>query len=145
MTGPVETVLHASAVAVAGRAVLITGPAGSGKSTLALDLLALGAGLVADDRTRLFRHGGAAGPPVAAAPPAIAGLIEVRGVGILRVPAAPPTPVALVVDLGTAETERLPPERQIVLLGHPLRLLRRPPTPNPAAALYVWLSGHQCA
>jgi HPr kinase/phosphorylase len=136
---PAETIVHASAVALSGRALLITGPSGSGKSTLALGLLALGAGLVADDRTRLTRDGG--GPVIASAPAPIAGLIEVRGLGLLRVAPAPPAPVAVVVDLGIDETERLPPERATVVLGRRLRLLHRPPTPNLAAALYLLLTG----
>ena len=49
--------LHASAVAIEGRAVLITGPSGSGKSGLALDIIALGARLVADDGVILRREG----------------------------------------------------------------------------------------
>jgi HPr kinase/phosphorylase len=80
-----------------GCGVLILGPSGSGKSDLALRLIAAGAELVADDRTDLFVR---AGRLFARAPARIAGLLEVRGVGILALPHARQAPVALVVRLG---------------------------------------------
>ncbi|KPP90554.1 MAG: kinase/phosphorylase HprK [Rhodobacteraceae bacterium HLUCCA08] len=115
-------ILHASCVAVDGRAVLILGPSGSGKSTLALDLMALGATLVADDRTELSRDGDRL---FARAPKAIHGLIEARHVGLLTVPATR-AEVALVADLGTEEADRLPPLRNTSLLGVARPLLWRP-------------------
>ncbi|MFC6758724.1 HPr kinase/phosphorylase [Sulfitobacter porphyrae] len=84
---------------------MIIGPSGAGKSALALQLIALGATLVADDRTRVSRRGDGV---VADVPESIAGMIEARGLGILRVPGAGPTPLALVVDLSRAEQDRLP-------------------------------------
>ena len=57
-------ILHATCVAVDGRGLLILGPSGSGKSALALQLIALGAQLVADDRTRVSRRGAASGRPL---------------------------------------------------------------------------------
>jgi HPr kinase/phosphorylase len=108
------TVLHASCVAVDGRAVLITGASGAGKSGLALRLMALGAELVSDDRTMVrVRDGGL----IAQCPPEISGLIEARGVGILRAPALPEAAVSMVVDLSSPETERLPPHRRVTVLG----------------------------
>jgi len=98
-------IVHASCVVANGRAALIRGQSGSGKSALALRLLALGAGLVADDRTHL-RH--ERGMVLAEAPAAIRGLIEARGVGILNAPAAGAAPLALVVDMDRHETEHLP-------------------------------------
>ncbi len=101
----VAPTIHATTVAIGGRAVVLVGPPGSGKSDLALRLIDRGATLVADDRTVVA----ADGPHVVvAAPPAtLAGLIEVRGVGIVALPHVTGVPVALVVDLGTA-SDRLP-------------------------------------
>lgn len=87
--------------------ILLVGPSGSGKSDLALRLIAAGAELVADDRTDLFVKKGV----LWARPPArIAGLLEVRGVGILAIPHAKQAPVTLVARLGRAEP-RLPKRR----------------------------------
>ncbi|QIQ86756.1 serine kinase [Erythrobacter sp.] len=124
-----ETVLQASAVAIGGRALLIEGPPGSGKSSLALALIDRGAGLIGDDAVRLSRRPD--GVLVASPPPNIAGLIELRGVGLAALETAPPAPVALVLALpgpGDASPERLPetlPRR--ALLGCNVPLLRFDP------------------
>ncbi len=131
-------VLHASTVALDGQGLLILGPSGSGKSSLALQLMALGAQLVADDRTHVWREGGRL---MAASPPAIQGMIEARGVGLLGAEAHGPVPLALAVDMGQAETERLPPRREIRLLNLPLPLLHNPTTAAFAAALVQYLRG----
>lgn len=100
--------IHATAVAIGGagrwRAVLITGPPGSGKSDLALRLIDRGAVLIADDRVVVRRDGDRL---LAAPPPTIAGLIEVRGVGIVTLPFVADVAVALLVDLALAPV-RLP-------------------------------------
>ncbi|KDB02642.1 HPr kinase [Defluviimonas sp. 20V17] len=101
-------------MALDGRGVLILGPSGAGKSGLALQLMALGARLVADDRTRLSAR---AGSLIARAPAAIAGRIEARGLGILAADAVGEAVVALAVDLGQTETDRLPPDRRLTLMG----------------------------
>ena len=106
--------LHASCVAFNGRGLLIIGPSGLGKSALALRLLALGAGLVADDRVELAREGAAL---VARCPATIRGLIEARGVGVLRADPVDSAVVTLVADLAQVETDRLPPQRKVTLLG----------------------------
>lgn len=111
MTTP--QILHASCVAYAGRGMLILGPSGSGKSALALQMMALGAELIADDRTILTRDGAGL---VARCPDALRGLIEARGIGILHANAAQAAPVVLVVDLAQREVERLPPKREITLM-----------------------------
>jgi len=106
------TTVHASAVLVGAHAVLIRGPSGSGKSRLALELLEAArtgslrfARLVADDRVHLE----AAGGRLLARPAEIlAGLIEVRGVGLHRMPHEPRAVVGLVIDLAAADAERLP-------------------------------------
>ena len=118
--GTAATQLHASAVAVDGRGCLITGRAASGTSTLALERVALGAELVADDRVDIRR---ADATLVLSAPAAIAGMIEARGVGILRLPARREAALALVVDLDEAERERLPEGRRRELLGLPCPLV----------------------
>jgi HPr kinase/phosphorylase len=129
--------LHASAVAINGRAVLITGPAGSGKSALALDLIALGAELVADDRVLLARDGDRL---LARAPEAIRGLIEARGVGLLRADPHDDVPLALAVDLGASETDRLPPFRTLEIEGVTLPLLHKVASPHFAAAVRQYLA-----
>jgi hypothetical protein len=91
-------------VAIGGRAVLLGGPSGAGKSDLALRLIDRGAALVSDDYTELRRIGGRL---LARAPGAIAGRIEVRGLGLLDFPAAADVPVCLHADLGAAP-DRLP-------------------------------------
>ena len=111
METPTATV-HASAVLTGNRAVLIRGPAGSGKSSLALALLDAAkmnllhfARLVADDRVELQAcHGRLLLRP----PAALAGLIEVRGVGIRRIAFEPVAVAGLVVDLDAADAERVP-------------------------------------
>jgi RNase adaptor protein for sRNA GlmZ degradation len=95
--------LHATAVALAGRAVLLLGPSGAGKSALALRLIDRGWRLVADDRVVLTVRDGALW---ARAPAPLAGLMEVREVGIVAEPTAPAV-VALAIDLA-GTPERLP-------------------------------------
>ncbi|MGM0585088.1 MAG: HPr kinase/phosphorylase [Pseudomonadota bacterium] len=133
-------ILHASCVACEGPggpcAALILGPSGSGKSALALEVISRGGRLVADDRTELAREGAGL---TARASEAIAGLIEARGVGLLRLPALARAPVALAADLGEAEAERLPPPRSLELLGVSLPLLRLAGNPGAAAALVCLL------
>jgi HPr kinase/phosphorylase len=104
--------VHASAVLVGARAVLIRGPSGSGKSRLALDLIQAAEGgallfarLVADDRVHLQRRGGRL---LVRPAEALAGLIEVYGVGVMRLPHEPSAVVGLVVDLAAADSGRLP-------------------------------------
>ena len=110
----VSDTLHATCVAVDGRGLLILGPSGSGKSALGLRLLALGARLVADDRTGVSVEGDRL---IARCPAQIAGWIEARGVGILRAPTVEAAEVVLVADLGQAEDSRLPSARRITILG----------------------------
>src|SRR6059058_243634 len=88
--------LHASSVALDGRAVLISGPSGSGKSDLALRLLDRGFTLVSDDQTIVKKDGARL---LASAPPTIAGKLEIRGIGIVEVERTDNVPVGLIVEL----------------------------------------------
>lgn len=116
------TFVHATCIGLRrGRAwagVLLRGPSGAGKSDLALRLIDSGARLIADDQTHLERTGRAL---IATAPPALAGLLEVRGVGIVRLAPAQRlarAPLALLVDLVAAErVERLPELARESVLG----------------------------
>ncbi len=109
MSAAGEPTIHASAALVDGTGVLVRGPSGSGKSSLVLALLLadrLANRLVADDRVVLSRAGDRL---VAAAPAALAGLIEIRGFGIVRLPYVAAQEIGLVVDFEPAErVQRLP-------------------------------------
>jgi HPr kinase/phosphorylase len=101
--------IHASAVLIGARAVLIQGPSGSGKSSLALALMEPGtlpfARLIADDRAEVeAMHGRLLVRP----PPALVGQIEVRGLGIRRLPHESVAVVGLLVDLAAPDASRLP-------------------------------------
>jgi serine kinase of HPr protein (carbohydrate metabolism regulator) len=123
--------IHASTVALDGRAVLITGPSGSGKSDLALRLIDRGFGLVSDDQTIVRREGDRL---MASAPPTIAGKLEIRGIGIVSMEWLDNLPVALVVEL-TGDFVRMPDEdRERTILGVSLPLITVDATTASAAA-----------
>ena len=103
---------HASAVLVGDRAVLIRGPSGSGKSRLAFDLILAGrsgqiprAVLIGDDRIHIQAVNGQL---LVRPARELAGLIEVRGLGIRRCAFAEQAVVGLLVDLSAEDAERLP-------------------------------------
>ena len=131
MTQQSETV-HATAVAFAGRGLLLVGPSGSGKSGLALQMMAHGAALIADDRVMLTREGDEV---VMRCPPTIAGLIEARGIGVLNAQPYGEAPLAWVVDLAKIETKRSPDPRNVSYLGCNVPLLWRVDTPHFAVML----------
>lgn len=107
--------VHGTAVEIEGAGILLRGPSGSGKSDLALRLIDGGATLVADDRVVLMRRGDRV---LAAAPDTIAGKLEVRGLGIVKLPSAGPAPLHLVVEMAPRQAiERLPKAAETVLLG----------------------------
>jgi serine kinase of HPr protein (carbohydrate metabolism regulator) len=113
--------VHGTTVALEGEGVLLRGPSGSGKSDLALRLIDGGARLVADDQTELTRSPNGL---IARSPASIAGKMEVRGVGILRVPTVLNAPVRLVVDLvSPGRVERLPEPQFCEYLQYSLPLL----------------------
>ncbi len=136
------TVLHASCVACAGRGVLILGKSGAGKSSLALQLIAFGADLVADDRTEIWTDGTTLH---ARAPDPIRGLIEARGVGILRLPHISSAEITLVIDLDQTETERLPPRRRVTLLGRERDLVLGSAHTHFPASILCYLHGSRYA
>ena len=133
---PPTAILHASCVAVDGRALLILGPSGSGKSSLALRMIGLGAHLVADDRTQVTVQ---AGTLIAHCPPPIRGLIEARGIGLMRAPFAETAAVSLVADLSRAEDHRLPPNRMVTILGCDLNLVLQSQNDHFPVALMLYL------
>lgn len=128
--------LHASCIAVDGRGLLILGATGAGKSALALRLLSLGARLVADDRTEVEAE---AGRLTARCPAALKGLIEARGVGLLRAPPLASAEIALVADLSRTEDQRLPPHRRITILGCETDLVLGSPSAHFPDALVLYL------
>lgn len=122
--------IHASCVLVGEQGVLIRGASGAGKSHLAFALILAGrigmippTLLVADDRVMLERRGS---DLVAFTPPQLAGLIEVRGAGIRRLPFAAQATIALVVDLGAADAARLPLPESLSVTIEGLDLPRLP-------------------
>jgi HPr kinase/phosphorylase len=109
------SLIHATAVAIEGQAVLLRGASGAGKSDLGLRLIDAGARLIADDQSELFRRGDTL---LVRAPVSIAGLIEVRGLGIVRLEPLAEAPVALIADLVAADQiERLPTPCAETILG----------------------------
>jgi HPr kinase/phosphorylase len=136
--------VHASAVLAGAHAVLIRGPASAGKSQLALALIAAGqtgllrfARLVGDDRVHLEPHHGRLLVRPAAA---LAGLIEVRGLGIRRLEHEPVARVGLVVDLAAEDAERLPAGSEIHLCGVQLPRLAVAAGAAPLAAVLAMLN-----
>ncbi|HXW30363.1 MAG TPA: HPr kinase/phosphatase C-terminal domain-containing protein, partial [Xanthobacteraceae bacterium] len=104
--------IHASAVLVGAFAVLIRGPSGAGKSQLAFALIEAARGgrlrfarLIADDRVLVETHHGRL---LVRPAPTLAGLIEIRGIGIRQLPFEPMGVVCLVVDLAASDAARMP-------------------------------------
>lgn len=137
--------VHASAVLVGDRAVLIRGPSGAGKSRLAFDLILAGragqlppAVLVGDDRVHLDTLAGELWVRPA---PELAGLLEIRGLGIRRCDVAIEAIVGIVVDLAASDAERLPPPEALEIHLNGVLLPRIPvgtgydPLPLVVAAL----------
>jgi HPr kinase/phosphorylase len=129
-TRDVDATIHASAVLVGSHAVLIRGPSGSGKSRLALDLILAGrAGVIAptqlvgDDRVHLLAEAGAL---VVRPAENLAGLLEVRGLGIRRLPSVGQGPVNLVVDLDADDAARLPAQSSLETAVNGVKLARIP-------------------
>jgi len=104
--------MHGSCVSRNEDAILILGPSASGKSDLVLRLLSCGFDLVADDQVDIDDG-------IASCPPALAGLLEVRGLGIVRLPYRARARLVLIVELARP-ADRLPMPRQHPVLGLPV-------------------------
>jgi HPr kinase/phosphorylase len=137
---PDQLNIHASTVAWGRSAVVILGPPGSGKSALALTLMAWGCGLVADDRTILESIDGKI---IARAPAPIRGLIEARGVGLIRAVPVAEAEVILAVDLGQTSTDRLPPPRTATWFGITVPLFHKVEASHFPAAILQYLKADQ--
>lgn len=114
--------LHATTVAVDGKSAVLFGEAGCGKSSLALRMISLGAILISDDQTQLSVE---AGILFASTAPNIEGRIEVRGVGIINTPFEQQAVVSFFVNMDKVESARLPPKREIDILGQKATLYHR--------------------
>lgn len=143
--------IHASAVLVGARAVLIRGPSGAGKSRLALELIEaprrgnmIFARLVGDDRIYVEAAGGRL---LVRPAPALSGLIELRGLGILQSDHEACAVVGLVVDLDAEDAQRLPERDEAVIEG--IALPRLPVAkgvpPMPAVLAMIGLAGATAA
>ncbi len=104
--------MYGSCVSRNGQAILLVGPSGAGKSDLVLRLLSRGFELVADDQVDVLDH-------MVSCPAELSGLLEVRGLGIMRMPSVALARLVLVADLGKA-AERLPAPRVHPVLGCPV-------------------------
>jgi HPr kinase/phosphorylase len=117
--------VHGTSVALGGDGILLRGPSGSGKSDLALRLIDEGGRLVADDQTELRLSGDEVSMT---SPATIAGRMEVRGIGIVRMPTVAVAPLRLVVDLVPGEAvERLPELATCDYLGRRFQLIHLAP------------------
>jgi len=140
--GDGQSSLHASAVAVFDKGVLILGSSGSGKSTLALQLMGFGGILIADDRVDIVAINGKL---VACAPKAIKGRIEARGVGILTAQTVSNAPIEICIDMDNAEQARLPDPKKISILAIELPLVLGRDNSNLAVSILQYLKAGRCA
>ena len=136
--------VHACAVLVGARALLIRGPSGSGKSQLALRLISAAqsgllpfARLVADDRLRLEPCHGRL---LARAPATLAGLIEVHGLGIRELPHEPVAVIGSVVELAAPDAQRLPECAEIEVEGIKITQLKIAKSHDPYPSVLAWLT-----
>jgi serine kinase of HPr protein (carbohydrate metabolism regulator) len=134
--------IHATAIVIGGTGLLFIGPSGAGKSSLAFLCIAaaralgMASALVADDRVLISKKGTEIR---AECPPSIAGLMEIRGTGIVHVPNMPAATMHLaVLPVDPATAERLPPEDERIEIADgiflpAIRLLAT--SPNPLAII----------
>ena len=122
-----------TAVCLSGQGMLAIGPSGSGKTRLALELMALGADLVADDGVFLTDDGRVTRPD------GVPRLIEARGLGLLHVNPLDSARLTLIVDLTRSEPDRLPPRRMAAMPGGHVPLILGKDHPFLAAAICHYL------
>lgn len=133
--------LHASAFAYAGVGCLLLGTSGSGKSATLAQALMHGAALIADDQVMVRNE---AGSLIAQAPTEIQGILELRSLGIIRLPFVDAHPIHLAVELTDDAVERLPTPLTREFLGIPLPLLNLPAAPHtPIASLLLYMQAMQ--
>lgn len=135
---PAQENIHATSVAINGRGVLIMGRSGAGKSALAIQLIGMGAILVADDQTILSINDNTLW---ASSPTPIAGLIEARFVGLLKTPFLARAPVSLAIDLDQTERERMPQKRSFSHQGCSIPLLYRVDAAHFASIIRLYVLG----
>ncbi len=131
-------IVHASCVAINGRALLIMGASGSGKSGFALQMMALGADLISDDRVRVWCDQDCLR---AAAPETLKGMIEARGLGILYADVSAEARICAVLSMDQIEASRLPARHFTNLLGHEVPLFYQIKATYAAAAFVQFLKG----
>jgi len=131
--------LHGTAVSVDGCGLLVLGPSGAGKSLLAIEMLALGAQLVSDDRVwlRASQKG-----LLLQAPDAVAGRIEARGIGLLSCAHTPEASLKFCIDLSQNSDRRLPFVVEVTKLRNIVSVIPgRPEVPRAAALLLLLQNG----
>jgi len=141
-TPPLPVNIHASAVAFGLNGLLILGASGSGKSSLAMQLMGLGASLVADDR--VIATPDPNGGLRLTAPGELQGMIEARGIGLIRTDHSPAM-ATWAVTLDEIETARLPDRHETVIADVTLPLLRKVESPAFPAMLCALLNGGRAA
>lgn len=132
------SLIHGTCVEIEGKGVLLVGSSGSGKSATALALIALGAKLISDDQVGLHVDNGSL---IARPIRDYEGLIEARGIGILKVLHAPQAELALCVDMDQTELQRLPPSRKFEMLGVSIDLVLGRDNWHLAAGIVALLKG----
>jgi serine kinase of HPr protein (carbohydrate metabolism regulator) len=129
--------LHGTCVAIEGSGILLRGASGSGKSDLGLRLIDAGGELIADDYTDVANVDGCL---VASAPTTIRGLVELRGLGVLRIPYRDSARLVSVIDLVAPERiERMPAAASVTVLDVRLPLFRLAPFEASAVAKVRWI------
>ncbi len=131
---------HGTAVSRGGCGVLMLGASGAGKSRLALQLMALGADLVADDAVHIELNSDGV---FLVCPANIRGIIEARGVGLLSVKSVEKAKLAIVVDLNETALSRLPESKTVFLSGQEFPLIAGKNCPDLASVIWCLLGGGQ--